>query len=218
MKQLPIDIAALRQSYVSQPLTEDQVSQDPVEQYRQWFAQALEVGITEPNAMTLATVTAGGTPAARIVLLKGVEAGGFVFYTNYDSHKGEELAVNPNAALVFWWESLFRQVRIEGKVEKVSSRVSEAYFQSRPKGSQIGAWASPQSRTIPGREFLDARVESLEKQYAGEEVLPLPENWGGYFVRPVMIEFWQGQTNRLHDRLRYSRLPEGDWKLERLAP
>lgn len=218
MKQLPIDIAALRQSYVSQPLTEDQVSRDPVEQFRQWFAQALEVGITEPNAMTLATVTAGGTPAARIVLLKGVEAGGFVFYTNYDSHKGEELAVNPNAALVFWWESLFRQVRIEGKVEKVSARVSEAYFQSRPKGSQIGAWASPQSRTIPGRAFLDARVESLEKQYAGEEVLPLPENWGGYFVRPVMIEFWQGQTNRLHDRLRYSRLPEGDWKLERLAP
>lgn len=218
MKQLPIDIAALRQSYVSQPLTEDQVSRDPVEQFRQWFAQALEVGITEPNAMTLATVTAGGTPAARIVLLKGVEAGGFVFYTNYDSHKGEELAVNPNAALVFWWESLFRQVRIEGEVEKVSARVSEAYFQSRPKGSQIGAWASPQSRTIPGRAFLDARVESLEKQYAGEEVLPLPENWGGYFVRPVMIEFWQGQTNRLHDRLRYSRLPEGDWKLERLAP
>lgn len=216
--QHPIDIAALRQSYVSQPLTEDQVSPDPVELFRLWFSQALEVGITEPNAMTLATVTAGGTPAARIVLLKGVDQEGFVFYTNYDSHKGEQMAANPQVALVFWWETLFRQVRIEGTVEKVSVQVSEAYFQSRPKGSQIGAWASPQSRTIPNRDLLDSKVESLEKQYAGQAVLPLPEFWGGYLVRPAMIEFWQGQTNRLHDRLRYSRETEGGWRLERLAP
>lgn len=213
-----LDIAALRQSYAAQPLTEEVVSKDPVEQFTLWFEQAASAGIKEPNAMTLATVTSAGTPAARVVLLKGVEQEGFVFYTNYESDKGEQLAANPAAALVFWWEPLYRQVRIEGTVEKVDEAVSTAYFQSRPRGSQVGAWASPQSRIIDNRDLLTAEVELLETKYQGQEILPRPPHWGGYLLTPSIIEFWQGQPNRLHDRLRYKRLAEGGWQLERLAP
>lgn len=213
-----LDIAALRQSYAAQPLTEEVVSKDPVEQFTAWFEQAVSAGIKEPNAMTLATVTSAGTPAARVVLLKGVEQQGFVFYTNYESDKGEQLAANPAAALVFWWEPLYRQVRIEGSVEKVDEAVSTAYFQSRPRGSQVGAWASPQSRIIDNRDLLTAEVELLENKFQGQEILPRPPHWGGYLLTPSIIEFWQGQPNRLHDRLRYKRLPEGGWQLERLAP
>jgi pyridoxamine 5'-phosphate oxidase len=191
--------------------------EDPILQFQNWLKQAKAAGISEPTAMTLATTAADGQPSARIVLLKEVSQDGFVFYTNYGSRKGRELAVNPRAALVFYWPQLERQVRITGAVVKTSRSESNAYFQTRPRGSQLAAWASWQSLPIPDRDVLEARVKKLEAKYAGVSV-PLPPNWGGYRLRPDSIEFWQGRPNRLHDRLRYSQEADGGWKIERLAP
>lgn len=211
-------IAHLREDYRLASLDIQDVDINPLKQFNKWFSEALNAQILEPNAMTLATVTAEGRPAARIVLLKELDTEGFVFYTNYNSHKGQELAHNPFAALCFNWLDLQRQVRIEGTVKKVPPSVSEAYFVSRPKGSQVGAWASPQSNVIENRAVLEEKFKELDEKYADSDTVPYPEHWGGYIVVPTVIEFWQGRSSRLHDRIRYTRSENNDWKIERLAP
>ena len=216
-KNTVADIAALRQNYTLERLDEADVSANPIQQFEHWFAEALQSELPEPNAMTLATANRSGQPSARTVLLKGFDPEGFVFYTNYDSRKGQELSENPQAALLFCWLELERQVRIEGGVERVSPEESLAYFQSRPQGSQIGAWASPQSQVIPSREVLEAKIQELSARYQKDDLLPLPPNWGGYRLRPQQIEFWQGRENRLHDRILFVRDGE-DWVVSRLAP
>ena len=208
--------ANLRQNYTREQLNETEVDPNPLKQFQRWFEQAIAAELPEPNAMTLATATSNGIPSARIVLLKGLDERGFAFYTNYESRKGQELAANPQAALVFLWTLLERQVRVEGRVEKVAAAETDAYFQSRPLASRLGAWASNQSRVIPDRDVLEQRFAELKATYANETV-PRPPHWGGYRVLPHQIEFWQGRTSRLHDRLRY-RLDHGNWLLERLAP
>lgn len=212
-----IPLSALRRNYALESLSETDVAPDPFVQFQNWFTEALNSQLIEPNAMTLATATKIGRPSARTVLLKDMDARGFVFYTNYESQKGQELADNPQAALLFTWLELERQIRIEGIVEKVSAAESKAYFQSRPTGSQIGAWASPQSRVIEGRAILEQRVKELTAQYSDTPVLPLPPFWGGYRLIPDVIEFWQGRESRLHDRIRYTKTAHG-WAKERLAP
>ena len=200
------------------PLTKTNVDANPIRQFQAWYDEALGSGISEQDtiSMTLATATKDGNPDARIVLLKSFDDGGFVFYTNYQSRKARELSENPRACLLFYWASLWRQVRIEGTVEIVSDADSDAYFQSRPLGSKLGAWASNQSEVVAGREILEARFAELQKRF-GDNV-PRPPHWGGYRVKPNAIEFWQGQENRLHDRLRYSLGSDGAWVIERLAP
>jgi pyridoxamine 5'-phosphate oxidase len=198
-------------------LRETDVDADPFNQFRSWLDQAVAAQLPQPLGTTLATATAEGRPSARMVLLRGFDERGFVFFTNYESCKGRELESNPQAALVFSWAELDRQVRIEGNVERVSAEESDRYFQSRPWGSRLSAWASPQSQVIANREILERRMEELAAQYPGPEV-PRPPHWGGYRVIPVSIEFWQGQPDRLHDRLRYRRCAGGSWCLERLAP
>lgn len=210
------DLAGLRQAYAHADLTEQTADADPFRFFARWFDEAREAGVREPNAMTLATAGADGQPSARIVLLKGLDARGFAFYTNYRSRKGEDLAANPRAALVFWWEPLERQVRIEGAVERVAETVSDAYFASRPRGSRLGAWASEQSRIVPDRAELEARLEEVEEKYDDGHI-PRPPHWGGYRVLPARFEFWQGRPNRLHDRLEYVPA-EGSWEIRRLAP
>jgi len=210
-------IAALREDYRAKTLEITEVHANPIQQFNEWFQAALESQIKEANAMTIATVDAQGKPAARIVLLKGFDENGFIFYTNYDSRKGQELAINPNIAVVFLWKDLERQIRIEGVAEKVAPAVSLNYFQSRPKGSQIGAWASPQSQVIPDRSVLEQNVLDLKEKYKDAENLPIPNHWGGYQIKPTLIEFWQGRSSRLHDRICYT-LIENKWKIERLAP
>lgn len=210
------EIARIRREYESEGILESDLDRDPYQQFLAWFDEALESEGENVNGMTLATATREGRPSARIVLLKGVD-GGFLFYTNYGSRKGEEIEENPYGALTFWWPTLNRQVRIEGSIEKVSPESSDAYFRSRPPGSQIGAAASPQSRTIADREELDRLVEEVTERYGPDDTIPRPENWGGYRLIPTSIEFWQGRASRLHDRLRYCRTPEA-WTLERLAP
>ena len=210
-------IADIRKDYMLHSLSEKDVAPNPIDQFTRWWDDALNSEIDEVNAMTLATVTAEGFPSARIVLLKGYTEDGFVFFTNYESHKGKELAQNPRACLVFFWKVLERQVRIEGNVEKISAEESESYFQSRPIGSRIGAWASPQSTVISGREVIENNVVELEKKYANTPI-PRPEHWGGYIVKPVNIEFWQGRSSRLHDRILYTAQKDLLWKIERLAP
>lgn len=197
-------------------LNEADLDPDPIKQFQLWFAEAQAVGIPEPTAMILATADREGRPSARTVLLKDVDHRGFVFYTNYESRKGKELEENPRAALVFNWPQLRRQVCIEGSVSRVSREESEAYFKTRPRGHQLGAWASRQSSVVSGREELDRRLAALEAEYQGKEI-PLPPYWGGYRVTPERIEFWQGRANRMHDRLVYRRQKDG-WVLERLAP
>ena len=212
-----ISLSELRRNYALESLSEADAAPDPFTQFHGWFTEALNSQLIEANAMTLATATKDGRPSARTVLLKDMDARGFVFYTNYESRKGQELADNPQAALLFTWLELERQIRIEGIVEKVSAAESEAYFQSRPTGSQIGAWASPQSRVIDGRAVLEQRVKDLQAQYVGVPILPLPPFWGGYRLLPGVVEFWQGRESRLHDRIRYTKMGNG-WLKERLAP
>jgi pyridoxamine 5'-phosphate oxidase len=208
-------IADLRKDYTQAGL--EQGDPSPFKQFELWFNQALAADLLEPNAMTLATVTSEGKPDARIVLLKGFDDRGFVFYTNYRSHKGQELAVNPHAALVFLWGDLERQVRVVGRVEKATDLEADTYFQSRPLGSRLGAWASTQSEVIANREFLEARMAALEKEYEGKKI-PRPDHWGGFRVVPTELEFWQGRPSRLHDRLRYRLQENGVWEIDRLAP
>lgn len=210
-------VADMRREYMTQGLSEGEIDADPFRQFQVWFEQTLAANLIEPNAMTLATATPDGRPSARMVLLKGFDARGFVWYTNYESRKGDELAANPQAALVLFWPELSRQIRIEGDVTPVSAAESDSYFASRPRGSQIGAAASYQSQVIPGREPLEQRAAELEAQYAGREV-PRPPYWGGYRLSPSVIEFWQGRPSRMHDRLRYVREGEGTWRIERLSP
>ena len=209
-------IADIRKDYRLKSLLESDAASDPYVQFGHWWLEAVESKIEEVNAMTLATSSAYGKPSARIVLLKGYDKNGFVFFTNYNSQKGQDIAANPQACLLFFWKELERQVRIDGSIEKISAADSEEYFQSRPIGSRIGAWCSPQSTVIHDRSILDKNVTLYSNKFNDQNV-PRPEHWGGYIVKPIAIEFWQGRSSRLHDRLRYSAKPEG-WKLERLAP
>jgi len=214
---MPSTIADIRKDYKLKSLLEKDVATNPVRQFDTWWQEALNSEIDEVNAMTLATASADGIPAARIVLLKGYDEYGFVFFTNYESFKGMQLAENPRACLVFFWKELERQIRITGLVEKVSAEESDAYFNSRPEGSRIGAWVSPQSQVIANREWL----EDQEKKYIGNlaaQPLKRPDHWGGYRVKPISIEFWQGRSNRLHDRIQYTLQGDNKWIIERLAP
>jgi len=210
-------IADLRRDYTLHGLLEEESPVDPFALFASWFDAALQAGVTEPNAMTLATVSASGRPAARVVLLKGVSQGGFVLYTNYLSRKGRELDQFPWASLVFLWQQLERQVRVEGRVEKVSDAESDAYFQSRPRSSQIGAWASDQSEPIADRFALAAREREFVERF-GDGPIPRPPHWGGFRVVADRVEFWQGRTSRLHDRLVYSLCSDGSWSRQRLSP
>lgn len=205
-----------RKEYVAGNLADNEVDVDPIHQFSQWIKQAIAAGFSEPNAMTLATATTDGKPSVRVVLLKEVNDKGFVFFTNYLSRKGRELLANPFAAVVFDWHEMERQVRIEGRVEKLSPEDSDAYFDSRPESSKIGAWVSPQSKIIKSREELDEMWGQTERKFVGKSV-HRPAHWGGFLIRPTVIEFWQGRPNRLHDRLAYYRTEEG-WTLHRLAP
>ena len=213
------DLADLRREYTRAELSRDHVADGPIEQFRDWFDEVQDAEVEEPNAMTLATAAADGTPSARIVLLKGLDERGFHFYTNYESRKGTDLSQNPRAALTFLWKPLERQVRIEGRVDRMPEAESTEYFHSRPRGAQLGAWASPQSYVIESRKALEQNLEDVTAEYEDRNEIPRPAHWGGYVVRPTEIEFWQGRPNRLHDRLRYRRASaENDWTLERLAP
>lgn len=212
------DLAAMRRNYAKDPLSEEKAGDCPFQLFNQWLADAMQSETLDPNAMTLATVDDQGQPKARILLLKGFsKEKGWVFYTNYESDKGQELANNPQSSLLFWWENLERQVRIEGRVQKLPEKDSDAYYASRPRDSQIGAWVSEQSQLISGREVLEERLAVLEEQYEGIDTLPRPPHWGGYQLLPSAVEFWQGQPSRLHDRLRF-RLEKNQWLKERLAP
>lgn len=215
---MAIDTGDLRVDYQLDELLENHVASNPIQQFEAWFKVACNSSTPEPNAMVIATADAEGNPSARVVLLKELNERGFVFFTNYDSRKGQELTARPRAALVFNWLELQRQVRIEGRVEKLSESASKAYFQSRPKGSQIGAWASPQSEIIPHRSILEDKKSALEKEYANTESLPKPDNWGGFLLVPQRVEFWQGRSSRLHDRLLYEIQENGSWQILRLAP
>jgi pyridoxamine 5'-phosphate oxidase len=212
-----MQIANIRKDYVWGGLSETEVNADPIRQFETWFQQALAAQLPEPNAMTLATATTDGLPSARVVLLKAFDERGFTFFTNYESRKGRELSANPRAALLFFWPELQRQVRIEGTVERVSEIESDAYFASRPLGSRLGAWASRQSEILAGREVLEEEARELARRFADGEV-PRPPHWGGFRVRPLLVEFWQGRPDRLHDRLRYRCGEAREWILERLAP
>ncbi|KAL6997367.1 Pyridoxine/pyridoxamine 5'-phosphate oxidase 1, chloroplastic [Sarracenia purpurea var. burkii] len=216
-----IDISALRENYISPEFLEDQVEADPFDQFKNWFADAVAAGLREPNAMALSTAGKDGKPSSRIVLLKGVDKDGFAWYTNYQSRKAREISENPHASLLFYWDGLNRQVRVEGYVEKVSEEESEQYFHTRPRGSQIGAIVSKQSTVIPGRHILHEDYKELEAKFSDGSLIPKPKHWGGYRLKPELFEFWQGQQSRLHDRIRYfPEVIDGKrvWKIDRLAP
>ncbi len=212
-----MNIADIRKDYKQQTLMETEVALNPIDQFRKWWDQAIHAQIDEVNAMTLATASMDGLPTARIVLLKGFDLQGFVFFTNYESYKGLQMLENPRACLLFFWKELEQQVRITGLVEKVSAAESDEYFQSRPRESRIGAWVSPQSKPIHNREWLEANQKQYQQQFEGKEV-QRPAHWGGYRIKPVEMEFWQGRPSRLHDRILYSLEDAGNWKIERLAP
>lgn len=212
------DLRNLRKDYTRQRLDEADALDSPIEMFRAWLDEALNTPeIVEPNAMTLATVSAAGQPSARVVLLRGYDERGFCFYTNYNSRKGQEIAQSGSAALVFWWGALERQIRIEGGVEQVSAEESDTYYNSRPWGSRLGAWVSEQSNAIDGRGVLEDRLAELTATYEGIDP-PRPPHWGGYRLKPTMIEFWQGGLHRLHDRLRYTQKEDGGWQIDRLSP
>lgn len=210
------DLAARREDYARGGLSEDDLAADPVTMFERWYAEAAAAGVHEPNAMVVATATPDGVPSSRFVLLKGLSEGGFVFYTNLASRKGAELAANPRCALLFPWYVLERQVRVDGVAEPLDRAEVEAYFSSRPRGSQLGAHASHQSAVVSGRDELEGAYADAEARFAGADV-PVPEEWGGFRVRPETVEFWQGRTGRMHDRLVYRRVDAG-WVTERLAP
>jgi pyridoxamine 5'-phosphate oxidase len=211
------ELHALRTEYAKASLDFDSISKDPLQQFEKWLTEAINAGVKEANAMCLATISADGRPSQRIVLLKGVEEKKFIFYTNYQSKKGMHLDANPICALTFFWPDLERQVRIEGVVERVSVEKSTEYFQSRPRGSQLGAWVSPQSAAIKDRQILENRLKELETKFEGVAKLPKPQQWGGYAVEPLMFEFWQGRLSRLHDRIEFVKV-DNDWAINRLAP
>ncbi|HQG39138.1 MAG TPA: pyridoxamine 5'-phosphate oxidase [Chitinophagales bacterium] len=210
-----IELHKMRENYDSSFLLEEHCNKNPFLQFKKWFEEAAQSNVIEPNAMTLATVGTDGQPSARIVLLKSFSKDGFTFYTNYESHKGQQLQENAKVALLFWWQE--RQVRIEGIAKKTDRESATEYFQSRPKSSQIGAWTSPQSTVLPSREALDNRYLEMEQKY-NSEIVPMPDYWGGYLVIPNRIEFWQGRESRLHDRINYTLVEDENWKIERLAP
>jgi pyridoxamine 5'-phosphate oxidase len=212
------NIADIRIEYKQQTLLENDVATNPFTQFEKWWADAVNSKIEEVNAMTLATATKDGLPAARIVLLKRFSEEGFTFFTNYKSHKGEQLLQNPQACLVFFWKELERQIRITGIVKKITEQESDTYFASRPIGSQIGAAVSPQSQVIGNREILENNTKALEEKYTIENKIERPPHWGGYIVQPNQIEFWQGRPSRLHDRIQYTKREDGNWIIERLAP
>ncbi|HEY1166275.1 MAG TPA: pyridoxamine 5'-phosphate oxidase [Chitinophaga sp.] len=210
-------VAALRKDYRLAALDESEVEQHPVKQFEKWWEEAINGQLDEPNAMTLATSTPEGRPSARIVLLKSFDTDGFIFFTNYESRKGEEMAANPQVSLLFFWRELERQVRIDGIVSKTDAAISDEYYRTRPLGSRIGAIASPQSRVIPHRSFLEEQVNIIAAKYVLEEPAR-PQHWGGYIVKPTLVEFWQGRSNRLHDRVQYTLVESGAWQIDRLAP
>ena len=210
-------VSDIRRDYSQKQLLEDKVAATPVGQFHEWWNEVLKAQIDEPNAMTLATASADGFPSARIVLLKDFSEKGFSFYTNYESYKGQQLLENPKACLVFFWKELERQVRVTGLVQRIPQKESDNYFNSRPKTSRIGAWASPQSQVIDDRAWLDKNFEDLKEKFKNEDP-QRPPHWGGYRVQPVIIEFWQGRPSRMHDRIQYSLEENGSWKIERLAP
>jgi len=211
------NIADIRRDYSHKSLSENNVDANAIKQFEKWWHEAVNSKIDEVNAMTLATASLDALPSARIVLLKEVNEKGFVFFTNYESYKAQQLAENPKACLVFFWKELERQVRITGLIEKISGKQSDEYFRSRPESSRIGAWASPQSRVIEDRDWLDEKFNELVNKMEGTAI-PRPPHWGGYIVKPVVIEFWQGRPSRLHDRIQYTLEENGGWKIERLAP
>jgi pyridoxamine 5'-phosphate oxidase len=212
-----MNLSGVRRVYTRAGLQEEDLAAGPMEQFQRWLALAAEADPNDYTSMTLATADREGHPSARIVLLKGYDERGFVFFSNYESRKAGEMAENPSAALLFYWPAFERQVRIEGRVEKTSREESEAYYRTRPRGSRIGAWASRQSTVIGGRAELEKEVRALEERFPDDDIPP-PDYWGGYRLVPERIEFWQGRPDRLHDRLRYRRLPDGSWTVERLSP
>jgi pyridoxamine 5'-phosphate oxidase len=217
MEEPPLDYAGFRHEYIGEGFRRADLDPDPIKQFHAWFAAATKAGIHDANAMALATSTPDGRPSARIVLLKGFDDRGFVFFTNYSSDKGRQLEKNPRAALVLYWMEVERQIRIEGTTEKIPRSESKKYFHTRPIGAQLGAWASRQSEVIDARRVIDARLEEMKERF-GQGKVPLPPHWGGYRLKPERIEFWQGRPDRLHDRFRYSRQEDGSWLIERLAP
>ena len=212
------DLSNYRKSYEKSELTEEIVKENPLEQFQKWFHEVeASDGVDEPNAMTVSTIGLDGFPKSRVVLMKKFTFEGFIFYTNYQSEKGKAIAANPSVCLSFFWPNMERQVIIKGTAEKIAENLSDGYFESRPTGSQLGAIVSDQSEVVPSREYLEKELNNLEKKYDGKEI-QRPDYWGGYLVRPISIEFWQGRPNRLHDRIRYSLQEDFDWKIERLAP
>nr|WP_288935874.1 pyridoxamine 5'-phosphate oxidase [uncultured Allomuricauda sp.] len=212
------DLSNYRKSYEKSELTEEIVKENPLEQFQKWFHEVeASDGVDEPNAMTVSTIGLDGFPKSRVVLMKKFTFEGFIFYTNYQSEKGKAIAANPSVCLSFFWPNMERQVIIKGTAEKIAENLSDGYFESRPTGSQLGAIVSDQSEVVPSREYLEKELNNLEKKYDGKEI-QRPDYWGGYLVRPISIEFWQGRPNRLHDRIRYTLQEDFDWKIERLAP